>query len=72
MQCRVMQRKGSQKSPKRVPTLLWARDLIVVGEVLWMSAHYLGAELKIIRKYELDWLLGRICRHLRIGNSSTW
>ena len=39
-------------------------DLVVVDEAHRMSAHYVGQERKLTKRYLLGLLLGRIARHL--------
>ena len=39
-------------------------DLVVVDEAHRMSAHYVGGERKLTKRYQLGLLLGRIARHL--------
>ena len=39
-------------------------DLVVVDEAHRMSAHYVGQERKLTKRYQLGLLLGRIARHL--------
>ena len=39
-------------------------DLVLVDEAHRMSAHYVGQERKLTKRYQLGLLLGRIARHL--------
>src|SRR5664280_774698 len=49
-------------SPPRWSGTGW--DLVVVDEAHRMSAHYVGQERKLTKRYQLGLLLGRIARHL--------